>query len=189
MSATALPALNDWLLQQAGAAGLVSTWHGLRLVAADASTLRFGHCASHVPRAANANQIAFGLYLPGAEVMLAASLHSVHENERQMLFQHIDRLSSSDLLLMDRGYPCRLLVALLNVRGIPFCMRVEKDGDAGFACVRDFLHADLDEQVVVLRAPDKRDAADYECPATQQKVRLIRHIASTGKARVLMTHD
>jgi hypothetical protein len=188
LSAAALPALNDWLLQQAGAAGLVGTWHGLRLVAADASTLRFGHRASHVPRAASANQIAFGLYLPGAEMMLAASLHSVHENERQMLFQHIDRLSSSDLLLMDRGYPCRWLVALLNQRGIPFCMRVEKDGNAGFACVRDFLRSGLDQQVVVLRAPDKRDAADYECPAAPQKVRLIRHVASTGKVRVLMTN-
>ena len=173
LSAAALPALNDWLLLQAGAAGLVSTWHGLRLVAAGA---------------ASANQIAFGLYLPGAEMMLAASLHSVHENERQMLFQHIDRLSSSDLLLMDRGYPCRWLVALLNERGIPFCMRVEKDGDAGFACVRDFLRSGLDEQLVVLRSPDKRDAADYECPATPQKVRLIRHVASTGKVRVLMTN-
>ena len=188
LSATALPALNDWLVAQAGAAGLVSTWHGLRLVAADASTLRFGHRASHVPRAASANQIAFGLFLPGAEMMLAASLHSVHENERQMLFQHIDRLSSSDLLLMDRGYPCRWLVALLNQRGIPFCMRVEKDGDAGFACVRDFLRSGLDEQVVFLRAPDKCDAADYECPATPQKVRLVRHVASTGKVRVLMTN-
>lgn len=157
-------------------------------MAADASKLRFGHRASHVPRAASAEQIAFGLYLPHAEMMLAASLHSIHENERQMLFQHIDRLSPSDLLLTDRGYPCRWLVALLNARAIPFCMRVEKAGNAGFACVRDFLRSGLNEQVVVLPAPDKRDAADYECPATAQKVRLVRHVASTGKVRVLMTN-
>lgn len=69
LSATALPALNDWLLHQAGAAGLLPTWQGLRLVAADATKLHFGHCASHVPRAACAEQIAFGLYLPGAEMM------------------------------------------------------------------------------------------------------------------------
>ena len=58
LSTTAIPALNDWL------------------VAADASTLRFGRRASHVARAASADQIAFGLYLPGAEMMLAASLHT-----------------------------------------------------------------------------------------------------------------
>ncbi len=29
---------------------------------------------------------------------------------------------------------------------------------------------------------------DYECPATSQIVRLVRHVASTGKVRVLMTN-
>lgn len=188
LSATAIPGLNDWLVARADADGFVPRWHDLRLVAADASTLRFGRRASHVARAASTEQIAFGLFLPGAEMMLAASLHSVHENERQMLFQHIDRLSAGDLLLMDRGYPCRWLVALLNARGIKFCMRVEKAGSGGFNCVRDFLLSDKDEQVVTLSAPDRCDATDYECPATPQTVRLVRHVASTGKVRVLMTN-
>ena len=163
-------------------------WRGRRLVAADTSTLRFGRRASHVARAASADQIAFGLYLPGAEMMLAASLHSVHEGERQMLLQHIDRLSGGDLLLMDRGYPSRWLVAALNARGVGFCMRVEKAGNSGFACVRDFLRSDDDARIVTLAAPDRRDAADYECPAMAQTVRLVRHIASTGRVRVLMTN-
>ena len=46
------------------------------------------------------DQLAFGLYLPEAEIMLTASLHSVHENERQILFEHLDRLRSDDLLLL-----------------------------------------------------------------------------------------
>ena len=188
LSTTAIPALNDWLVARADADGFVPRWHGLRLVAADASTLRFGRRASHIARAASADQIAFGLYLPGAEMMLAASLHSVHEGERQMLFQHLDRLSGGDLLLMDRGYPSRWLVAVLNARGIGFCMRVEKAGNAGFACVRDFLRSGDDERIVTLAPPDRRDATDYECPATPQTVRLVRHVASTGKVRVLMTN-
>ena len=188
LSATAIPDLNDWLIEQADAAGHIPRWHGRRLVAADGSLLRFGRRASHVKRAASTDQIAFGLYLPGAELMLAASLHSIHENERQMLFQHLDRLSAHDVLLMDRGYPCRWLVALLIARGIGFCMRVEREGNGGFACVRDFLRSDKDEQIVTLPAPDRRDAADYECPAQPQTVRLVRHVASTGKVRVLMTN-
>lgn len=185
---TAIPALNDWLITQAEQHGYVPRWHGLRLVAADASTVRFGLRASHVKRAALADQLVFGLFLPGAELMLATSLHSVHDNERQMLFEHLDRLSSGDLLLLDRGYPCRWLPALLNQRGISFCMRVEQSGDGGFACVRQFLDSGLAEQIVTLRAPDRRDAVDYECPATPQTVRLVRHVASTGKIRVLMTN-
>jgi hypothetical protein len=188
LAATAIPALNTWLVEHADASGFVPRWHGLRLVAADASTLKFGHRASHVPRAASTEQIAFGLFLPGAEMMLAASLHSIHENERQMLFQHLDLLTSGDVLLMDRGYPCRRLVALLNQRSIGFCMRVEKAGNTGFACVRDFLRSGLQEQVVILAAPDKADAIAYECTATPQTVRLVRHVASTGKVRVLMTN-
>ncbi|WP_267876693.1 IS4 family transposase, partial [Massilia genomosp. 1] len=188
LSATAIPSLNDWLIARADADGYVPRWHQLRLVAADASTLRFGWRDSHVPRAASADQIAFGHYLPGAEMMLAASLHSVHENERQMLFQHLDSLNSDDLLLMDRGYPCRWLVAALNARNIKFCMRVEKSGNAGFACVRDFLLSGQHDQIVTLAAPDRRDAADFECPAEPQRVRLVRHVASTGKMRVLMTN-
>ena len=185
---TAIPLLNDWLIEPAEHYGFVPRWYGLRLVAADASTVRFGLRASHVKRAALADQILFGLFLPGCELMLATSLHSVHENERQMLFEHLDRLSSTDLLLLDRGYPGRWLVAVLNGRAIPFCMRVEKSGNSGFTCVRDFLHRGLSEQVVTLRAADRRDVLDFQCPSEPQIVRLVRHIAPNGHVRVLMTN-
>jgi len=188
LSLTAIPQLNDWLIERAEHYGFVARWNGLRLVAADASTLRFGLRASHVKRAALADQILFALFLPGCELMLAASLHSVHDSERQMLFEHLDRLSGNDLLLLDRGYPARWLVAALNQRGIPFCMRVEKSGNSGFACVRDFLRSGLTEQVVTLRAADQCDVTDFECPSEPQTVRLVRHIAPNGRVRVLMTN-
>lgn len=188
VSAEAIPALNQWLIDRAEADGLIPRWRGLRLVAADASTLHFGVRASQVPHAARADQIAFGLFLPGAEMMLAASLHSIHEHERQMLVEHLDHLSCRDLLLMDRGYPCRWLPALLIQRGIGFCMRIDRSGPTAPACVRDFLRSGREDAIVTLPAPDHRDAADYECPATPQTVRLIRHRASTGSVRVLMTN-
>lgn len=40
----------------------------------------------------------------------------------------------------------------------------------------------------MLNAPDGRDCADYECPPAPQTVRLVRHVASTDKVRVLMTN-
>jgi hypothetical protein len=188
LSLTAIPLLNDWLIERAEHYGFVPRWKGLRLVVADASTMRFGLRASHVKRAALADQILFGLFLPGCELMLAASLHSVLESERQMLFQNLHRLSNKDLLLLDRGYPGRWLVAALIQRGIPFCMRVEKTGNSGFACVRDFLRSGLLEQVVTLRAADLRDVLDFECPSAPQTVRLVRHTAPNGQVRVLMTN-
>ncbi len=186
LASTAIPSLNDWLIARAETDGYLTRWHGLRLVAADASTIRLGLRASHQPRAANADQILFGLCLPGTDLMLAATLHSQGESERQMLFEQLHRLSSRDLLLLDRGYPCRWLVALLTLRKIPFCMRVEKQA-GGFNCVHDFLRSGLTEHIVTLPPPDDADVRDYGCPATPVRVRLVRHVASTGAVRVLMT--
>lgn len=187
LAATAIFDLNEWLMNAAEEAQFIQRWHGLRLVAVDASTIKFGIRASRVPNAACADQIAFGMYLPGTEMMLSASLHSIHEGERQMLFQNLDRLCETDLLLLDRGYPCNWLVAVLNQRNIPFCMRVEKSGDNGFTCVRNFLRSGLAEQIVTLNAPKQADAEDYECSGTQ-KVRLIRNVTSKGTVRVLMVN-
>lgn len=187
LAATAIPSLNDWLIARAESDGYLRRWHGLRLVAADASPLRLGLRASHQPRAANADQILFGLCLPGADLMLAATLHSPGESERQMLFEQLHRLSSRDLLLLDRGYPCRWLVALLTQRQIPFCMRVEQKS-GGFACVRAFLRSGLAEHIATLPPADDADVRDYGCPATPVQVRLVRHVASTGAVRVLMTN-
>lgn len=188
LSLIAIPRLNDWLIARAEQDGFVPRWRGLRLVAADASTVCFGLRASHVKRAALADQILFGLFLPGPDLMLAASLHSLCERgERQFLIEHLDRLSPDDLLLLDRGYPCRWLVAVLNHRAIKFCMRVDKS-EAGFTCVREFARSGESERIVMLRAPDKQDAIDYECPRKPQRVRLIRHLAPNGEQRVLMTN-
>ncbi|WP_246258109.1 hypothetical protein [Pararobbsia alpina] len=190
LSTTAIPALNDWLIEQAGRHGYVPRWNGLRLVAADASTVRFGLRAGHVKRAALPDQLVFGLFLPDAELMLAASLHSVLESEREMLFEHLDRLSSDDLLLLDRGYPCRWPPAVLNQRGIPFCMRVEQSGNGGFACVRQFLRSGLDEQIVTPRAPDHRDRSQVQsksfglpCSAIMSIARAPEPLAACSEAK------
>ncbi|MEO7954284.1 MAG: hypothetical protein ABIR35_09375 [Polaromonas sp.] len=64
--------------------GFVPLWRGLRLVAADASTVRFGVRASNVKRRVLADRIAFGLFLPTAELMLATTLYGMRDNnERQ----------------------------------------------------------------------------------------------------------
>ena len=187
LSPTAIVGLNDWLIARAETDRFVPRWRGLRLVAADASTVRFGLRASHVKRAALADQILFGLFLPGPDLMLAATLHDVHEcGERQFLFEHLDRLSPDDLLLLDRGYPCRWLVAVLNDRAIKFCMRV--DNTSSFDCVRTFMRSNALERVVMLPAPNKRDALDYDCPRKPQRVRLVRNVSPSGEQRVLMTN-
>ena len=80
-----------------------------------------------------------------------------------------------------------------NPRRISFCMRVEKSGKSGFACVRDFLRSGVSEQIVMLLAPDRRNAKGHECARAPQRVRLvrlvrlIRQVAPSGKLRAIMS--
>lgn len=46
----------------------------LRLVAADASTVRFGLRASHVKRAADSDQLVFGLLCPKRQILLPSEV-------------------------------------------------------------------------------------------------------------------
>ncbi|GGX87699.1 IS4 family transposase [Vogesella alkaliphila] len=189
VSGAAIPSLNDWFIRHVDAAGLIPRWKGLRLVAADGSKLHFGLRESHIPRAASTEQNAFALFLPGVEMTLAATLYDTSVGERQMLFEHLEKLGADDVLLLDRGYPSRWLVATLNQAEIKFCMRVDRADKGGFECVRKFLRSEDVETIVTLNAPDQSDVADYGCPDTPQEVRLVRSISPDGSTtHVLMTN-
>jgi hypothetical protein len=90
----------------------VPRWHGLRVVAADASDVRLTtrDATRRVIRYAKV----FALYLPGVEMMLRAALYGIDTGERQMLFEHLDLLGDSDLLVLDSGYPASWLLAALQ---------------------------------------------------------------------------
>lgn len=161
----------------------VPLWRGLRVVAADGSTVRLTVLEDGVRSIVEG--VAFGLYLPGIELFLDFMLHEPVCNERQMLFEALDALRENDLLVLDRGFPCRWLVAALTARRIDFCIRC--DISTGFTAVRDYRRSGLREQVVTLPAPYKQDAADYECPATPTTVRLVRVVTPNGQIHVVMT--
>lgn len=178
----AFSALNSRLLELVHAHLPIPRWHGLRVVAADASKMQLflQDATGRMVREA----IAFALYLPGLEMTLAARLYSPSTGERQMLFEHLDGLTADDLLLLDRGYPARWLIALLTQWGIPFCMRAD---DSGFSAVKAFLRSTLPEAMVALRAPDATDCADYECAPTPTTVRLVRVVTPNGRVHALIT--
>ena len=161
----------------------IPRWRGLRVVAADGSAVRLTMMKENIRSIVTG--MAFGLYLPGIELFLSFRLHEPLSDERQMFFEAIDCLRTDDVLLMDRGFPCRWLVSALTARRIPFVIRC--DLSQGFKVVREFLKSGRSEQVVVLRAPNARDAQDYECPATPTTVRLVRVVTPNGRVHVVMT--
>ena len=183
ISALVFGEVNQELIRLAEEHLPIPRWKGLRVVAVDGSAVLLTMMKKGVRSIVKG--MAFGLFLPGIELFLDFRLHEPLSDERQMFFEAIDCLHPDDLLLMDRGFPCRWLVSVLTARQIPFCIRC--DLSRGFKVVREFLHSGRCEQVVVLRAPNARDAADYECPATPTTVRLVRVLTPNGRVHVVMT--
>lgn len=185
----ALSWLNDWLLGRAQALPAVAPlWRGLRLVAADASALMPGVRACHRTRSpASADQRLFALYLPTSELTLHASVHGADTSERSMLMHAFDKLGPHDVLLLDRGYPAAWLVSILCQRGIRFVMRCDKD-EGGWSAVKAFVRCGAAQATVTLNAPSAQDVADWNCPAHAPQVRLVRHVSSNARVRVLATN-
>lgn len=183
ISALVFGQVNQELIRLVEAYLPIPRWNGLRVVAADGSAVRLTIRKEGVRSIVKG--MAFGLYLPGIELFLDFRLHEPLSDERQMFFEAIERLRSDDVLLLDRGFPCRWLVSVLTARAIPFCIRC--DLSRGFKVVCEFLRSGQSEQVVRLRAPSVRDAQDYECPATPTTVRLVRLVTPNGQVHVVMT--
>jgi Transposase DDE domain len=183
----AVVALNNFLIARTEAARLIPRWHGLRLVAADASVLMPATRPCLLSRsAAVPNQRLFALYLPGAELTLHASVHSQLASERVMLVEALDLLGPDDVLVLDRGYPSAWLVALLNARGIRFVMRCDNNG--GWTAAKKFLRSDQSDAQVTLNAPSADEVRDWGCPAGAPALRLLRQTAPNGAVRALATN-
>jgi hypothetical protein len=184
----ALVGLNDQLLAQADAAGLLARWQGLRLVAADASVLHpaIRRCKRTRGLAACDSRL-FALYLPGSELTLHAAVHSGCESERAMLAEALDKLGPHDVLLLDRGYPAAWLINLLNARGIRVIMRCDTTA-GGWTMLRSFMRGQLPESLITLSPPKPCDVIDWGCSAQAPTVRVVRQVSLGGALRVLMTN-
>ena len=100
------------------------------------------------------------------------------------MFEYLEYLSPGDLLLLDRGYPARRLIAHLTQHGIPFCVRAD---NSGFNAVKSFLRSDLSETVVTLPEPDQTDCEDCESAPTSTQVRLVRVVTPNGRVHAVIT--
>jgi Transposase DDE domain len=183
----ALQSLNEFVLHSAEAAGVISRWRGLRVVAGDGSVLMPAVRACHLKRsAASADQRLFALFLPGAELTLHAEVYGSQGSERQMLVEALERLGPDDLLVLDRGYPATWLLALLQQKGVRYCVRC--DNDSGWSALTAFMRSDADEAWITLPSPSADDADIWGCARKPTAVRLVRQIAPNGALRVLATN-
>jgi hypothetical protein len=102
--------------------------------------------------------------------------------ERALLMTLLPGLSSTDLLLLDRGFPSRRMLFELAARDIPFVVRMIAGTTTDFAEVAAFMasgkaDADID---FTYRDPDCT-------PDLVQRLRLVRDIDENGNGCVLVT--
>jgi hypothetical protein len=183
----ALWALNDRLIDTVQSQGQLHLFKGRRLVCADGTLLAPAQRACLRTRSLAAPvQRALGLYLPGNDLMLHVAVGTEAEGERQMLFDQLDRLRRGDVLILDRGFPASWLVQALTQRGIDFVIRC--DSTQGWGAARSFLRSDQSECWTWLSPSDAQQALAWELdgPACM-RARLVRHVSSSGRTRVLLT--
>ena len=187
LHAPALWALNERLICGAESQGAWHLFKGRRLVCADGTLLAPAQRACLRTRSLAAPvQRALGLYLPGNDLMLHVAVGPETEGERQMLFDQLDRLRRSDVLILDRGYPASWLVQALAQRGIDFVIRC--DSTQGWGAARNFLRSGQSECWSWLSPSDAQQASTWELDGPACRcARLVRHVSSSGRTRVLAT--
>lgn len=107
--------------------------------------------------------------------------------ELALLEEHLPKLQSGDLVLLDRGYPSLLLFFKLVTKGVDFCVRMK---GSWWNQVRSFRESGLAEQLVTFELPktEVKKLAKY-ADSVPDKItcRLIRVELDTGEIEILCT--
>lgn len=136
LNSSAFRALNGILLRQWEEKIAVPRWHGFRLLAGDATTLRLpalpeviDEFGVHGDRWGGQTPLAqvFGLMDVASGLLVHADMFESKAREREMLANSITHVRADDLLLLDRGFPSYWLFAWLTERQRHFCIRVRDD--------------------------------------------------------------
>jgi hypothetical protein len=120
-------------------------------------------------------------------VNLDAQIAPYSASERDLLYKHLEKIKSGDLLLLDRGYPSIALLFLLMAMGIEFCIRMKEDW---WLSVKDFMESGAREQIVSFKLPKKDGkllAAYPEMINKEIRCRLVCIELENGEKEVLCT--
>lgn len=173
-------------------------WHNMRLLAVDGTRMvlprhktvveEFGE-HSFGPNADSKRSLAIGsfLYDPLNLVTIDAQIAPYTSSERELLYQHLEKVNIGDLLLTDRGYPSIALMFLLVAKGVHFCMRMKEDW---WLSVKEFVESKEKERIVTFNLPKKNHELLKEYPEMFNKsiqCRLIRIDLGEGETEVLCT--
>jgi hypothetical protein len=160
----------------------VPSWHGYRVLALDSTVLRVpavAKCAEYF----GGIQPACGKFRPLAratalldvarDCFVDVYLGKYHEDDRSLALRQMDVLRGGDLVLMDRGYPSRAMLAQFQARGVKFCVRLPR----GWKETQRAIAGRCADRHVELGTPDE-----------PVPVRLLRQVLPNGNVLVLATN-
>ena len=176
----------------------VYTWNGMRTLSIDGSRLVLPNHQSvkeefgvhkFGPKAGSERSLALCsiLYDVLNLISIDAQIAPYAASERELLYQHLDKMKPKDLLLLDRGYPSKSLFFLLMAKGIDFCVRMKEDW---WLDVNDFLKSNEKERLVTFKLPKKDRKLLKDFPEWHDKeitCRLIKVSLSNGECEILCT--
>ena len=195
--ASAFEALNQRLIELLSTLLPEPRWRGLRLVATDSTTLRVplwleNQAEFGVQTDSGGKPYvlarALGLFATRSRWMLHSVLDRFDRSERSLLVSVLRYLESTDLLIMDRGFPAIWLFVVLLQRGIPFLARI--DG-THWPEVEAFARSGQAELIVqrpvTAQARKQAKAAGAELYLKTVTFRLIRVVLPNGRIEILAT--
>ena len=176
----------------------VYTWNGMRTLSIDGSRLVLPNHQSvkeefgvhkFGPKAGSERSLALCsiLYDVLNLISIDAQIAPYAASERELLYQHLDKMKPKDLLLLDRGYPSKSLFFLLMAKGIDFCVRMKEDW---WLDVNDFLKSNEKERLVTFKLLKKDRKLLKDFPEWHDKeitCRLIKVSLSNGECEILCT--
>lgn len=161
----------------------LKTYKGYRLLAIDGSTLElqnteelratFGYAENNSALKVARARIS-GLYDLENEFMIDAIIGRYDLDEREFALEHIKKLQTyglqKDLILFDRGYPSKNMIAVLAEAGIDYLMRVSTS----------FL-----KEVNGVKGRD--EIVEFRYKGQNYKLRVIKIMLGTGEEEILIT--
>ena len=173
-------------------------WNQMRLLSVDGTRLVLPNHKSVVaefgehsfgPNADSKRSLALASFLYDSLNLLTldAGIAAYSASERDLLYHHLEKVKSGDLLLLDRGYPSIALLFLLMAKGIEFCVRMKEDW---WLSVKEFMESGEKERIVSYKLPqkDRELLKDYpEMVDKEIKCRLVCIELENGEKEVLCT--
>lgn len=173
-------------------------WNQMRLLSVDGTRLVLPNHKSVVeefgehsfgPNADSKLSLALASFLYDSLNLLTldARIAPYSSSERDLLYQHLDKVKMGDMLLLDRGYPSIALLFQLMAKGIVFCVRMKEDW---WLSVKEFMESGEKERIVSYKLPkkDREQLKDYpEMVDKEIKCRLVCVELENGEKEVLCT--